>query len=105
MCTFEVFSNAEGGDVRKILFRVINPNIQSSGSTSTTLSLRALFLSREELRKTFTSREKKEKRREALITPLPLSRLWISVIEFLSHSLCLSVCRLGEREREKERNF
>ena len=48
--------------------------------------------------------EKKEKRREALATPLPLSRRGSLSLEW-SQSLCLSVCRLGEREREKERNF
>ena len=48
--------------------------------------------------------EKKEKRREALATPLPLSRRGSLSLEW-SQSVCLSVCRFGEREREKERNF
>jgi len=106
VCTFEVFSNAEGGgDVRNILFRVLNPNSISSFDVDDAFTSCLISFSQEEevRRKTFASFEKKEKRREALATPLPLSRRGS-----LSHSsgrrvcVCLSVVSEKEKERKRE---
>ena len=106
MCTFEVFSNAEGGgDVRNILFRVLNPNSISSfdvddAFTSCLISFSRRRVTTQNFRIAF---EKKEKRREALATPLPLSRRGS-----LSHSsgrrvcVCLSVVSEKEKERKRE---
>ena len=104
VCTFEVFSNAEGGDVRNILFRVLNPN-SIRVSTSTTLSRRASFLSREEeeLRhKTFVSLLRRKKREEKRS-----QHLYLSLVVDLSHSsgrrVCVSVCLSFRRKRKRER--
>lgn len=106
MCTFEVFSIAEGGDVRNIAFRVLNPNsIESFDVITTTLSRRASFLSREEeLRhKTFASLLRRKKREEKRS-----QHLYLSLVVDLSHSsgrrvcVCLSVVSEKEKERKRE---
>jgi hypothetical protein len=105
VCTFEVFSNAEGGDVRTIVFRVLNPNPISSfdvddAFTSCLISFSRRRVTTQNFRIAF---EKKEKRREALATPLPLS-----LVVDLSHSsgrrvcVCLSVVSEKEKERKRE---
>ena len=108
MCTFEVFSNAEGGDVRNILFRVLNPN-SIRVSTSTTLSRRASFLSREEeeLRhKTFVSLLRRKKREEKRSQHLYLSLVVdLSLTRVSGRRVCVCLSVVSEKEKERKREI
>ena len=75
MCTFEVFSNAEGGDVRTILFRVLNPNPISSFDVDAAFTSCLISFSQEEevRRKTFASLLRRKKREEKRSQHLYLS--------------------------------
>jgi hypothetical protein len=99
VCTFEVFSNAEGGDVRNILFRVLNPNAIdvvlisfSRRRRVTTQNFRIAF-------------EKKEKRREALATPLPLSRRGSLSHRVSGRRVCVCLSVVSEKEKERKREI
>ena len=108
MCTFEVFSNAEGGDVRNILFRVLNPSPIRVSSTSTTLSRRASFLSREEeLRhKTFASLLRRKKREEKRSQHLYLSLVVdLSLTRVSGRRVCVCLSVVSEKEKERKREI
>jgi len=107
VCTFEVFSNAEGGgDVRNILFRVLNPNSISSFDVDDAFTSCLISFSQEEevRHKTFASllrRKKREEKRSqhlylSLVVDLSLTRVVAECV-----SVCLSFRRKRKREREK----
>ena len=99
MCTFEVFSNSEGGDFLKNLFRVLNPNSIEFRRRRSFRFVPYFFLAKSYTKLLYRERRKK---REEKRSHLYLSRVDLShrvVAEFVS--VCLSFRRKRKREREK----